>query len=267
MPVARNGNSGVFTVYRFGVLALVAVSSFAAPVMADSLCSDDRATKAVKKIVQDAIPEWAVDLATQFGDWAKIERVKNVTKVVNVASIRAVSRDKDTMLTTCVAKVTFALDDHTMAPEIRYTVQPLEDKPDTLHVEIFAPRHEIEFGPKPSTPAPVTTAPASPAPPINTTVVVNNLPPAALEHVIVAPSPLLDYDAFSCFDLTIARNEAYARHGYVFRRPELTEYFSKQPWYHPLITNQSAISLSASEERIVNAVRSVELKKRCERAQ
>lgn len=121
------------------VLALAVSAVSTSQAVAGSLCSDDRATKAVKEIVQNAIPEWSVDLAHDFGDWAKIERVKNLTKIADVSSIRAIVRDNDTKLTTCIAKVTFALDDRTMSPEIRYTVQPLEDKPEQLHVDVSRP--------------------------------------------------------------------------------------------------------------------------------
>ena len=34
-------------------------------------------------------------------------------------------------------------------------------------------------------------------------------------------------------ELLIMRNEIYARHGMVFRQPELRQYFQKQSWYHP----------------------------------
>ena len=76
-------------------LTLAAVLS--SPAFASSLCSDDRATGAVREIVQNAVPEWSVDLAADFGDWARVERVKNLTKITAVSSIRAVSYDKDTV--------------------------------------------------------------------------------------------------------------------------------------------------------------------------
>ena len=34
--------------------------------------------------------------------------------------------------------------------------------------------------------------------------------------------------------LTYARNEIYARHGYIFQSQELTEFFSQKSWYHPV---------------------------------
>jgi hypothetical protein len=38
-------------------------------------------------------------------------------------------------------------------------------------------------------------------------------------------------------DLEIMRNEIYARHGWVFRRQDLRQYFEHQPWYRPSSEN------------------------------
>lgn len=42
-----------------------------------------------------------------------------------------------------------------------------------------------------------------------------------------------DLRKLSSKKLTYARNEIYARHGYIFHSEELTKYFSKKNWYHP----------------------------------
>ena len=34
-------------------------------------------------------------------------------------------------------------------------------------------------------------------------------------------------------ELELMRNEIYARHGWVFNRPDLRNYFESQPWYRP----------------------------------
>ena len=34
-------------------------------------------------------------------------------------------------------------------------------------------------------------------------------------------------------ELELMRNEIYARHGWIFRRPDLRNYFESQPWYRP----------------------------------
>jgi hypothetical protein len=34
-------------------------------------------------------------------------------------------------------------------------------------------------------------------------------------------------------ELKIMRNEIFARHGYIFKADDLTNYFSEQDWYNP----------------------------------
>lgn len=40
-----------------------------------------------------------------------------------------------------------------------------------------------------------------------------------------------DLESLSAMELTYARNEVYARHGYVFKADELNEYFQSMDWY------------------------------------
>ncbi len=54
------------------------------------------------------------------------------------------------------------------------------------------------------------------------------LPGSASEYITDA-----DLDRLSPKELTYARNEIYARRGYVFKSSELNEYFLSQPWYEP----------------------------------
>jgi hypothetical protein len=42
-----------------------------------------------------------------------------------------------------------------------------------------------------------------------------------------------DLQSLSLAELNLMRNEIYARHGWVFERPDLEEHFKKQPWYYP----------------------------------
>ncbi|MGL4395538.1 MAG: YARHG domain-containing protein [Hyphomicrobium sp.] len=49
--------------------------------------------------------------------------------------------------------------------------------------------------------------------------------------------------------LRVARNEIFARHGFVFKSPDLTEYFSKKRWYQPISRD---VKLSAVETANVN---------------
>lgn len=43
-----------------------------------------------------------------------------------------------------------------------------------------------------------------------------------------------DLQGYSDWELTIARNEIYARHGRRFRNADLQRYFDAQPWYRPV---------------------------------
>ena len=38
-------------------------------------------------------------------------------------------------------------------------------------------------------------------------------------------------------DLKIMRNEIFARHGYIFKTPEMINHFSRQNWYQPLYSD------------------------------
>lgn len=49
-------------------------------------------------------------------------------------------------------------------------------------------------------------------------------------------------------DLKIMRNEIFARHGYVFKTPEMEAYFAAQPWYHQRSADVTA-QLSGIEQR------------------
>jgi hypothetical protein len=39
--------------------------------------------------------------------------------------------------------------------------------------------------------------------------------------------------SLSLGELELMRNEIYARHGWIFNRPDLRNYFESQPWYRP----------------------------------
>lgn len=58
-------------------------------------------------------------------------------------------------------------------------------------------------------------------------------------------------------DLRYARNEIFARHGYVFEDKKMQAYFDSQAWYTPL-HNNNAIQLSDLEQHNVNIIRTVE---------
>jgi len=53
----------------------------------------------------------------------------------------------------------------------------------------------------------------------------------------------------------LARNEIFARHGYIFSDPSLAAHFGAMRWYRPLT---KAVELTAIEQRNVNLIRSME---------
>lgn len=60
-----------------------------------------------------------------------------------------------------------------------------------------------------------------------------------------------DIKGFSKSDLSIMRNEIFARHGYIFQDPMLQEHFSQMPWYTPQQDDISQITLSSVEQNNV----------------
>ncbi len=70
-----------------------------------------------------------------------------------------------------------------------------------------------------------------------------------------------DLRYMSSEELMIARNEIYARYGYVYSIAELREYFMNCSWYYPTVANGklSLITLSATEEYNVKLLQAFEL--------
>jgi serine/threonine-protein kinase len=62
------------------------------------------------------------------------------------------------------------------------------------------------------------------------------------------PVTIEDLAGKSKWDLDLMRNEIYARHGRVFKRRDLQDYFDRQPWYRPN-SHYASSSVSALEER------------------
>jgi hypothetical protein len=58
----------------------------------------------------------------------------------------------------------------------------------------------------------------------------------------------------TAFELDILRNEYYAKHGYIFARKDLSEYFSKQNWYIPLTRDQAQVNCRLSKEERATAL-------------
>jgi YARHG domain len=64
-----------------------------------------------------------------------------------------------------------------------------------------------------------------------------------------------DLAGLSVARIRIARNEIYARHGFIFRSPDLEQYFARYQWYRPAV---SQISLSPVEQQNVALLQQAE---------
>jgi len=62
-----------------------------------------------------------------------------------------------------------------------------------------------------------------------------------------------EIENMSKFELDILRNEIYARHGYIFKRKDLNEYFLSQPWYQPTQSDMKAIEKLLTDTEKYNA--------------
>jgi len=63
-------------------------------------------------------------------------------------------------------------------------------------------------------------------------------------------------------DLRLLRNEVFARHGYIFKSPELTDFFSKFEWYQPSLTSgQIDKKLTEIDRYNISLIKSVEQEK------
>jgi serine/threonine-protein kinase len=111
---------------------------------------------------------------------------------------------------------------------------------------------------------PAAAAPAAAPPPVVTTprerpqtpVVIVNVPgrfPEASTRLLSAS----DLARRTSWELRVMRNEIFARHGYIFKKPEMRSYFAQQPWYNPRYDDVSRL-LSDIEMRNVKMIKSSE---------
>lgn len=56
------------------------------------------------------------------------------------------------------------------------------------------------------------------------------------------------------FELDVLRNEFYAQKGYRFKRKDLFDHFSRQPWYQPTTSDQTAINRQLTQEERYTAL-------------
>ena len=59
-------------------------------------------------------------------------------------------------------------------------------------------------------------------------------------------------------NLYLARNEIYARHGYIFDSPDLQEYFGDMEWYKPTTKDVPDSALNEYERANVQLILSLE---------
>jgi hypothetical protein len=109
--------------------------------------------------------------------------------------------------------------------------------------------------------APVAAPPVAPTPPTATPVAPPSGPgvwPWTSQRLITG----YELQGMSGQDLELMRNEIYARHGWVFRRPDLRRYFESQPWYRPnqdgLANRMVEAGLSGVERRNVQIIQEQE---------
>jgi hypothetical protein len=55
------------------------------------------------------------------------------------------------------------------------------------------------------------------------------------------------------FELGIARNEIYARHGYIFSLEQFRSYFNAQSWYRPITTNVTLNNIEDYNVQLIKA--------------
>lgn len=67
-----------------------------------------------------------------------------------------------------------------------------------------------------------------------------------------------DLDGLGLDDLRFARNEIFARYGYIFRDEALAAYFSAKSWYSPHTRNTSEFTLSTVEHANVRLIQRME---------
>lgn len=109
----------------------------------------------------------------------------------------------------------------------------IEDDPDTLHA-IGSDGTAEEDGNLMRTDAPAFMGGGSSQSEASTTPVEEG---DSSEYMLPESSTRVydvsELEGMSDHDLFVARNEIYARHGYVFEAGELSEYFESKSWYHP----------------------------------
>lgn len=84
--------------------------------------------------------------------------------------------------------------------------------------------------------------------------------PSPIDYGILSTRRLTEEDLSYLMkeELRIARNEIYARHGYIFKSNDLKEYFSNTSWYQPVFSDASQFDLNEYERYNVEFIKSHE---------
>jgi hypothetical protein len=61
-----------------------------------------------------------------------------------------------------------------------------------------------------------------------------------------------DLDDLSSTELRILRNSIYAHHGYIFKKQDMSAYFSKQKWYEPVTGDMGTVSAQLNSNESYN---------------
>lgn len=75
----------------------------------------------------------------------------------------------------------------------------------------------------------------------------NGLYPNASDHLLTGD----EVSNMSQQELRIMRNEIYARHGFIFQKEDMKQYFGSKSWYKPLYTNVDNLLTEIEKKNIV----------------
>ena len=95
-------------------------------------------------------------------------------------------------------------------------------------------------------------------------IVQENPQPVYYSSDFIFPQSSTEYlsqsqvSSLSDYQLGIARNEIYARHGYIFKLDRFKSYFESQSWYVPRYSDVSSISLNEIETYNVALIKAEE---------
>jgi hypothetical protein len=88
-------------------------------------------------------------------------------------------------------------------------------------------------------------------------------PKTGQEIILSSKIDSIEISQMTVENLRLLRNEIFARHGYIFKSQELTEYFSKFDWYQPNLTSdQVDEKLSETDRYNISLIKSLESDKK-----